>query len=443
MKRIGIALLFTLITLSLAAMPLFAEEEQDPSPSDGSCHLEQVVVLSRHNIRAPLSNSGSAVGQLTPYTWTEWTAPESELTLKGGIAETIMGQYFRKWLEAEQLIPENYIPEDGEVRFYTNARQRTIATAQYFSSGMLPVANVPIEYKDEIGATDPTFKLYATFMSDAYAEAVDEQLHEQFDLEEGGEIQESLAEDYALLEDVIDFKDSEGYLSGEYPEWRTDDIEVVLEEGKEASIGGSLKTAMAASDAIVLQYYEEDDPVKAAFGHELSTEEWTQLADITTTYQTIRFNSQLIGVNLAHPMLIEILSEIQNPGRKFSFICGHDANVATVLGALGVTDYDLPETIERRTPIGVKLVFEKWAKGEEEFARIRLVYQSTEQLRHLTPLSLETPPMSFTIELPGLVMNEDGYYQLDEVTGALQNAIDSYDMLNELYADDVELEEAA
>ena len=53
MKRIRTALLFTLITLSLTVMPLFAEEEQAPSPSDGSYHLEQVVVLSRHNIRAP------------------------------------------------------------------------------------------------------------------------------------------------------------------------------------------------------------------------------------------------------------------------------------------------------------------------------------------------------------------------------------------------------
>lgn len=82
-------------------------------------------------------------------------------------------------------------------------------------------------------------------------------------------------------------------------------------------------------------------------------------------------------------------------------------------------------------------------KDEEEFARVRLIYQSTEQLRHLTPLSLDNPPMAFTIELPGLEMNEDGYYQLDEVTGALQDAIDSYDMLSELYADDAELENAA
>ena len=47
--------------------------------------------------------------------------------------------------------------------------------------------------------------------------------------------------------------------------------------------------------------------------------------------------------------------------------------------------------------------------------------------------------MSFTLELPGLEMNEDGYYRLDEVTETLQSAIDSYDMLGELYADEVEL----
>ena len=67
----------------------------DDEPAGGYV-LEKVVVLSRHSIRAPLSNSGPAVAELTPYTWTNWTAPDSELTLKGGIAETRIGQYFRK-----------------------------------------------------------------------------------------------------------------------------------------------------------------------------------------------------------------------------------------------------------------------------------------------------------------------------------------------------------
>ena len=39
-----------------------------------------------------------------------------------------MGQYFRKWLEDEGLFPENYQPEEEDVRIYANAKQRTVAT---------------------------------------------------------------------------------------------------------------------------------------------------------------------------------------------------------------------------------------------------------------------------------------------------------------------------
>ena len=407
-------------------------------------HLEQVVVLSRHGIRAPLSNSGSAVAEMTPHAWLEWTAPDSELTLKGGVAETLMGQYFRKWLESEGLLPENCIPAEGETRFYANARQRTIATARYFSAGFLPVANVTIEYKDEIGAFDPVFKPVYTFMSDAYRQAVLEELAGQFGLWEDGTLRQALTEDYALLADVIDYEESHGFQSGEYAPWTADDIQVVLEEGKETAVKGSLKTAMAASDALLLQYYEEDDALRAAFGHEMSAEDWGRIADINTTYQAIRYNSRLIGVNVAHPMLVELLNEMQNPERKFSFLCGHDSNVASVLGALGVTDYRLPETAEKKTPIGCKLVFEKWSSDTgEKFTRVRLVYQSTKQLRQLQTLTLENPPISFFIDLPGLEKNEVGFYRLDDMYECLQNAIDAYDALIEAYGDSAALDNAA
>ena len=99
-----------------------------------------VVVLSRHNIRAPLVDKDSALAKVTPHKWIKWTSAPAELSLRGGEEETIMGQYFRRWLVSENLITENYLPAEGEVRFYANSRQRTIATAQFFSSGMLPVA---------------------------------------------------------------------------------------------------------------------------------------------------------------------------------------------------------------------------------------------------------------------------------------------------------------
>jgi glucose-1-phosphatase len=40
----------------------------------------------------------------------------------------------------------------------------------------------------------------------------------------------------------------------------------------------SLKTAISASDALVLQYYEEENPVKAAFGHDLTIEDWKEIS---------------------------------------------------------------------------------------------------------------------------------------------------------------------
>ena len=143
--------------------------------------LEKVVVLSRHNIRSPLSGSGSVLGDITPHEWFSWSSRPSELSTRGGVLETQMGQFFRKWLEQEGLFPENYMPEDGAVRFYANSMQRTIATAQYFSSGLLPVANVRIEHHEQLNKMDPVFTPQLTFASDSYCDAARSQIDELID----------------------------------------------------------------------------------------------------------------------------------------------------------------------------------------------------------------------------------------------------------------------
>ena len=63
--------------------------------------LDRVVVLSRHNIRSPLIGKNQGAGKLTPHEWFAWTSPTSQLSVRGGVLETCMGQYFRIWLERE------------------------------------------------------------------------------------------------------------------------------------------------------------------------------------------------------------------------------------------------------------------------------------------------------------------------------------------------------
>ena len=101
-------------------------QAQTKRPDDfrAKYQLKEVVVMSRHNIRSPLTSGGAAHTRVTPHQWFVWTSPSSQLSLRGGVLETEMGQFFRKWLVGEGLLPDNYRPEGSEVLFYANSRQR-------------------------------------------------------------------------------------------------------------------------------------------------------------------------------------------------------------------------------------------------------------------------------------------------------------------------------
>ena len=71
-------------------------EQAKNSLSHEGYFLEQVVVLSRHNIRSPLSSKGSALDTMTPHEWVEWSSKPSDLSVRGGTLETEMGQYLTR-----------------------------------------------------------------------------------------------------------------------------------------------------------------------------------------------------------------------------------------------------------------------------------------------------------------------------------------------------------
>lgn len=386
--------------------------------------LKEVVVLSRHNIRSPLSSNGSALGKLTPHQWTDWSAASSELTLRGGVLETMMGQFFRKWLVDEGLFKENEVPGSDDVNFYANSMQRTIATAQYFSSGFMPIANLHINHRYAPSKMDPVFFPRLTKDDEQFCKEAMKQISAM-----GGEkgirgINENLEESYRIIADVLDLKDSQAYKSGEVRAFDDYDTKIILKKGEEPAMQGSLKLANSASDAFILQYYEEPDAKKAAFGHKLSLADWEKIAKIKDVYGDVLFTAPVIAYNVAHSLLVYMNDELSSDYRKFTFLCGHDSNIASVNAALGVEDYELPSSIEKKTPIGCKLVFEKWVDASNhEYIAINLVYQSTNQLRELDMLDLENPPMVYPLRLKGMVMNQDGLYSFEDVHARFEEAI--------------------
>jgi glucose-1-phosphatase len=195
-------------------------------------------------------------------------------------------------------------------------------------------------------------------------------------------------------------------------------------------MSGGLKMACTVSDALSLQYYEEPDLKKAAFDHTLTFDDWVSLTSIKEWYQEVLFSAPSVAVNVAHPLLQVILDEIQNKKRIFTFLCGHDSNVGSVLAALNAERADLPNSIEKITPIGCKLIFETFVGYDGvEYADILMLYASADQLRNDTVLSYQQPPVAVKIKLSGLKANADGLYSLRDVENRISEAIKAYDTL--------------
>ena len=426
MRKLNSLLLLLILTI---IWPALAQAQLQRSEAfKGKYKLKEVVILSRHNIRSPLSTNGSALSKMTPHEWTNWSSASSELTLRGGVLETEMGQFFRKWTIETGLFKDNYVPTIDEVNVYANSMQRCIATAQYFSAGFMPVANLRVNHRYVPSKMDPIFFPRLTKSTEAFRTEAMKQINAMGGKEGLVGINKSLKESYDLIAKVLEMKQSEYYKKGEIKDFVNNDTQITLELNQEPGMKGSLKNANSASDAFILQYYEEPDGMKAAFGHKLTTEDWTKIAKVKDVYGDVLFTAPIVAVNVAHPLLQYMYDELNDKDRKFTFLCGHDSNIASVDAALGVEEYSLPNSIEKKTPIGSKLVLEKWVDAAgKAYIAVNLVYQSTDQLKQMSLLDMQHTPQIFSLKLKGLNQNTDGLYTFDDVNARFLQAIRAYD----------------
>lgn len=431
MRNVSIPLLAAVLLFAACSPKVYPVQEAEKTPAfmprpagfDDRYAREEMVILSRHNIRSPISGPGSVVSRITPHAWFDWSSVPGELSLRGGALEVEMGQFFREWLIGEGFIGKNAVPEAGSVRFYANSIQRTRATARAFAAGMFPMADIPVEQHTPLGTMDPVFnpvitKITDSFLAKAHAE-----------IEAMGGLDAPVKANYALLEKVLNMRKAPAAAHdtlsfSQFPST------IRFEVNKEPIMGGGLKMATSASDALTLQYYEEPDAVKAGFGHNLSFGDWTALSGVKDWYQEMLFGVPSIAVNTSHPLLKELLSELRMPGRRFAFLCGHDSNIGGILAALRAEPYSAPLAIETKTPIGGKIVIQKFRGSDGRlYADLWLVYASAAQLRCLTLLGPSCPPMALPLHLRGLVPNADGLYLLSDLEQRFEEAIAAYDRL--------------
>lgn len=387
--------------------------------------LEKTTLFSRHNIRAPFADESVGFNNLSAHEWIKWTSEDAYLTMRGGVLETLMGQYFRKYFARHNLFVEQAIPNSEEVRVYANSRQRTIATAKFFISGVFPVANIPVEYHEQLDVDDEKFGLKVPFLTEHLKATIEAELHQFSPDNDFNLLLWSLKDNFTLLEKVTNFKNSIYAKKTQISAYDLDDIGIEIATDKHPELTGSLRIALNASDALILQYYEEESDLKASFGISLNFEEWQAISAIKDLYCDVLFTPPTLAKLLVKELAHELHSELINNNRKLSVLVGHDINIGGLLSAIGAYDYILPYTIEKRTPIGSKIVIEKW-KGQDgqDYASIQLVYFSLEQMRKARQIDLDNPPMRFDLTIKGLEKNHDGLYRYEDVVNTFKNVVD-------------------
>lgn len=120
----------------------------------------------------------------------------------------------------------------------------------------------------------------------------------------------------------------------------------------------------------------------------------------------------------------QLIDQDKSAAPAFTFMVGHDSNIASLLAALKVKPYQLPGQYEQ-TPIGGQVVFERWHdnKTNKDLLKIEYVYQSTEQLRDADTLSLAHPPERVTLQLTGCPIDSNGYCSWSDFTNVLNDAL--------------------
>lgn len=390
--------------------------------ADDNYQLEQVLMMSRHNLRAPLADNGSVLAQSTKKAWPKWDVPGGQLTTKGGVLEVYMGRYTREWLAQQGLMKDDECPTSDDIYAYANSLQRTVATAQFFITGAFPGCDIPVSHQDEMGSMDPVFNPVITDSSENFNKQALTAMNS------AGE-KLSLKPAFQRLEKIIDYKNAAACDGKKKCDLSSDNQnKFSAENGKEPNVSGPLKVGNSLVDAFTLQYYEGMPLDKVAWGQIKTPEQWKELSAIKNGYQDALFTSPEVARDVAAPLVDYIRSMLVDEDKatapKVTLMVGHDSNIASLLTALDFKPYTLPEQNER-TPIGGMIQFQRWhdKKNDRELVKVEYVYQSIDQLRNATPLSLDTPPKRVTLEMKGCQTDANGFCPWDQFTQVLNKAI--------------------
>jgi len=175
---------------------------------------------------------------------------------------------------------------------------------------------------------------------------------------------------------------------------------------------GPLATASTLSENLLLEYTQGMSAENTGWGC-LDGATLRNILQLHAAESEIAQRTPILARSTASNLLDHILKALEQsatgkpvagapgtPGDKLLILVGHDTNIATVAGALGI-DWIIDGRRDD-TPPGGALFFELWRSQSDasEFVRVRYTAQTLEQMREAQPLTAQNPPADAPVFLP-------------------------------------------
>ena len=404
----GLLLAFTF------AVPVVAQTI--PGPDDDST-LKLIIIFGRHSVRS----STVEPDVLATYAVDPFPAFEVQpgyLTPHGQAAATLMGSYFREYLLHERLLTGNDRRDVARSYFRANSIQRSNITAAKFGAGLIPDVTVPV-HSFPLGTNDPVFDPLRA--NPTWVDPVRAETEVQGIFGSGGALTSAYSGERSLIRSVLF-----DYPLGTQPPPAKPDLKADpasepfllaanttgLVTGNIINVG-ALVSIMKAADPFVMQY---------ADGQPLEDVAWGRLPLDALSQQT-RLVNLLFSIAMRSPYLARVQSSnaashvlrsmeqavigddiagaFGDARSRTIVVISSDAYVAGLAGLLRL-HWSLPGYQPDFCAPGGALVFElrQSRRSREYLVRVFYTAQTFDQLRNLTPLTLEVPPATMQLLVP-------------------------------------------
>jgi 4-phytase / acid phosphatase len=377
--------------------------------------LRYVVIVSRHGVRSP-TGKPDRMNLYSAQPWPKWDVPPGYLTEHGAQLMTLFGSYDRALLAQEGLLAADGCADAGHVSIYADSDQRTRETGKALAAGMFPQCSIDVHALPE-GTPDPLFHPL---------EAGGDNPDKQWALAAvsgriGGNpagLTEAWRPQLEAMEDVLLGcpKGAPCTPSGATPPASLFDIPASIGQGKTdhlVELRSPLGPASTMAEDFLLEYTNGMDQAQVGWGR-VDEKTLRELLQIHTGEADVMERTPIIARAQASNLLSHIVQAMQQsvdgkaiagamgkPDDRVLLLVGHDTNLASISGALGLSW--LIDGRRDDTPPGGALVFELWKSRTTGEYSVRTFYtaQTLDQMRNATPLSLAVPPDRAPVFVPG------------------------------------------